>query len=139
MLEQILDYIHNYFVYKEYSGVFTISDGRLEGDSGYLLDGQYFKIEGSVLNDGLYEYPGYMLTDEEFEGKLLTLAIPPALLNIAQEISEWVEKNSKVINNPYNSESFGGYSYSKANSSNGGAFGWKDMFGGKLNRWRKIS
>lgn len=139
MLEQILDYIHNYFVHKEYNGVFTISDGRLEGDSDYFLNGQYFKIEGSILNDGLYEYPNYVLTDEEFEGKLLTLAIPPALLTTAQEIGEWVEKNSEIINNPYNSESFGGYAYSKTSSSSGGVFGWKDMFGKKLNRWRKIS
>ena len=40
---------------------------------------------------------------------------------------------------PYQSESFGGYSYTKASASNGDQVDWKTVFRSRLNRWRKIS
>lgn len=142
MLEQVLDYIHNYFVKEEHTGVFTIQDGSLVGVN-FLLNNQYFKIEGSVLNDGVYKYPSTSLADEEFSGKILAMAVPPSVVAIASEIDAWVEKYGDSADSPYNSESFGGYSYTKSSSGsngNGGdTTGWRGVFGSRLNHWRKIS
>lgn len=143
MLEQVLDYIHNYFVKDRIIGTFTISSGSLEITS--LLNGQYFMIRGSVFNDGIYQYPASELADEVFEGEVWAMAVPPAVIALADEIWEWVSSNSGVLNSPYQSESFGGYSYTrKTDSGSGSGFvgsipAWAEIFGPRLNKWRKIS
>lgn len=141
MLEQVLDYIHNYFVKDVHSGVFVVSGGALTGVD-FLLDGQYYMIKGSVLNNGVYRYPDSELVDETFTGEIHAMAVPPALLSLVDEISEWEDKNGSIVNNPFNSESFGGYAYTKANSGSNGrsgdSTGWRGVFGSRLNHWRKI-
>lgn len=141
MLEQVLDYIHNYFVKEEYRGEFKIEGGALLVD--FLLDGQYFKIEGSVLNDGVYQHPADNLSDEVFKGKVISMAVPRALLDLTEEIQGWIDKFGEASSSPYQSESFGGYSYSKGNiSGNNGKSGmvtWQSVFGTRLNAYRKIS
>jgi len=141
MIKQILDYIHNYFVKEEYVGSFKIEDESLIFDK--LLDGQYFMINGSVLNDGVYLYPTDKLIDEEFNGKISALAIPRDVLSLSAEIDDWLANNKSVLESPYQSESFGGYSYTKASgasgASNGSQLTWKDVFGSKLNAYRKLS
>ena len=141
MLEQVLDYIHNYFVKDIVTGTFTISSGSLENAS--LQNGQYFMIRGSVFNDGIHQYPTSGLTDEVFEGEVWAMAVPPAVIALADEIWEWVSSNSNVLNSPYQSESFGGYSYTRKTDSGSGSVGsipeWASIFGPRLNRWRKIS
>jgi len=143
MLEEILDYIHNYFILDEYE----YKDTPVEISSGtinlpFLKENQYFYIKGSIFNDGVHRYPPSDLVDEVFAGKIYSMAIPPKLLNIVKEIDEWTNTYGTVINSPFQSESFGGYSYTKAsgNSSSGNSsIDWKDVFGNKLKRWRKIS
>ena len=141
MLEQVLDYIHNYFQKRIEKGTFVISSGTLE--VSFLQNGQYFMIRGSVFNDGIYQYPTFDLTDEEFEGEVWAMAVPPAVIAVSEEIESWVKNNSDVINSPYQSESFGGYSYTKKSGSGNGYTGstpsWAEVFGPRLNRWRKIS
>ena len=39
---------------------------------------------------------------------------------------------------PYTSESFGGYSYTKATDANGAPIGWQKAFASRLNKWRKL-
>ena len=68
MLEQILDFIHNYFVKEVYRGKFKISGNTLNVD--FLQKGQYYRVIGSVFNDGIYKYSSDQLTDEEFLVKL---------------------------------------------------------------------
>lgn len=139
MLEEILAHIHNYFVVDMIEGDFEISSGSLTLD--FLKEGQYFRILGSVFNDGVYQYPASDLTDEKFSGTVWAMAVPPAVIALALEIETWTEKYGDALNSPYQSESFGGYSYSK---SSGGAsavdasVGWRDVFRSRLNRWRKI-
>lgn len=135
MLEQVLDFIHNYFAIKKVSGDFSIKSGALDVD--FLKDGQYFYITGSIFNDGLHLNPDKGLSDEDFTGQVWGLAIPPAVIALSEEIDTWVEKNGE--NTPYTSESFKGYSYTRGTGKNGEPIGWKDVFGGRLNRWRKIS
>lgn len=140
MLQEILDYIHNYFVREVYRGTFKIESGSLAVD--FLKDGQYFKIVGSVFNDGVHQYKDSdQLEDETFTGQVLTMAVPPYIIELDAEISAWVDANKDVINSPFQSESFGGYSYSKGSGSgkNGlSQISWQDKFSSKLNAYRKI-
>lgn len=140
MIEQVLDYIHNYFVKETYRGNFVIESGSLRVD--FLKEGQFFKIEGSLLNDGVYQHPAE-LVDEEFEGKILSMAVPKAIIDLAEEIQGWIDKYGESMMSPYQSESFGGYSYSKGSVNNGssktGMVTWQSVFGTRLNAYRKIS
>ena len=114
MLEQVLMNIRNWFPVKGgiHSGTFTIKDGGIT--LPFLADGQYFRICGSVFNDGLHQYNVLDLTDETFNGTIWALSIPHPIIDLANEIQEWQDKNADALSSPYSSESFGGYSYSKA-------------------------
>ena len=134
MLEQVLDHIHNYFERNIVKGTFAISDGSLDVD--FLQDNQYFRVVGSIFNDGVHRYPDDTLVDESFTGEIWALAVPASVVELASEIGEWESENS---HSPFVSESFGGYSYSKGtNSKTGGSVTWQDEFRGSLNHWRKI-
>jgi hypothetical protein len=85
------------------------------------------------------------LTDEVFEGAVWAMAVPPAVIAMQAQIEEWLADDGvqKALKSPYTSESFGGYSYTKASgksSNNGGNTGytWQMQFADELNRWRKI-
>ena len=132
MLETVLMYLNNWFVMGRYDDTYTIEDGGIT--LPFLVDGQYFRIVGSLFNDGVYQYPAE-LTDETFDGSVWALAIPKALLSTVEEITAWTAKNGD--SGPYISESFGGYSYSKATNSKGLAVGWRDVFSAQLAPWKK--
>ena len=132
MLETVLMYLNNWFVMGRYDDTYTIEDGGIT--LPFLVNGQYFRIVGSLFNDGVYQYPAE-LTDETFDGSVWALAIPKALLSTVDEITAWTAKNGD--SGPYTSESFGGYSYSKATNSKGMAVGWRDVFAAQLAPWKK--
>ena len=139
MLEQVLMNIRNWFTVDGgvHSGTYTIEDGGIT--LPFLATGQYFRIIGSVFNDGLHQYPATGLVNEEFSGAIWALAIPPAVIELADEISKWQKKNGEASASPYQSESFGGYSYSKAtDAKTGGAVTWQSAFKQQLSLWRKI-
>ena len=143
MLEQVLDFIHNYFVKEIYKGKFKIDGGQLQG-ADFLQNGQYYKIVGSIFNDQVHKYPLSDLTDEEFEGQVWAMAVPPTLIALCDEIDAWVDKYGDAVNTPYQSESFGGYSYTKASGQGKdgtakASYDWRDVFGARLNHWRKLS
>lgn len=137
MLEQVLGEIHNWFVADTISDKFEVAGGQLSLPEGASIqDGQYLRVVGSVFNDGLYQWPASGLVDETFRGEVWVLVIPPGVQDLASEIEEWESKNAP---GPYVSESFGGYSYTRAtNSSTGQVAGWRDRFRQELNRWRKV-
>ena len=139
MLEQVLMNIRNWFTVDRglYPGTFTIKDGGIA--LPFLVNGQYFRICGSVFNDGLHQYPEDDLTDETFNGTIWALAIPKAVIELADEIGKWQEKNGEAASGIYQSESFGGYSYSKAtDAETGGAVTWQTAFRSRLSAWRKL-
>ena len=139
MLEQVLMNIRNWFPVKGgiHSGTFTIKDGGIT--LPFLANGQYFRICGSLFNDGLHQYPADGLVDETFNGTIWALAIPKAVIELADEIGKWQEKNGEAASSPFSSESFGGYSYSKAtDAETGGAVTWQSAFKKQLSAWRKI-
>lgn len=118
MLEQILMEIHNWFRVRDsvngiHPGTYTIENGGIA--LPFLKDSQYFRIMGSLFNDGLHRYGPDMvaLTDETFDGSVWALSIPKAVENAAAEAEAWMEKNAKAVDGPFSSESFGGYAYSK--------------------------
>ena len=139
MLEQVLMNIRNWFTVDGgiHSGTFTIKDGSIT--LPFLADGQYFRICGSVFNDGLHQYNVLDLIDETFNGTIWALAIPKAVIELANEIQKWHEKNGEAASSPFSSESFGGYSYSKStDAETGGAVTWQSAFKQQLSTWRKI-
>lgn len=118
MLEQILMEIHNWFRVRDdvggiHPGTYTIENGGIA--LPFLRDGQYFRIMGSVFNDGLHQYGPAMeaLTDETFDGTVWALAIPKSVVDAAAEAEAWMTKNVAIVGGIYSSESFGGYTYSK--------------------------
>ena len=138
MLEQVLRDIRNWFVVDGgiHSGTFTIEDGGIT--LPFLADGQYFRIIGSVFNDGLHQYPAADLVDEKFSGAIWALAIPQAVIELAAEIEAWQKKNGEAASGIYQSESFGGYQYSKQTASDGGQLTVWSVFRKRLNQWRKL-
>ena len=135
MLEQILAYLHDDFAKQTLpEQEWTIADGTM--DVPGALPGQYVRIVGSVLNDGVYQYPLTGLTDETFTGTVKLLAIKKAVLEMVPEIEAWCEKNQPTA---FTSESFGGYSYSKATNADGVAASWQDVFRARLAPYRKMA
>lgn len=123
-------------------GAFTIENGKII-DSDFtdvIKTNQYFRIIGSVFNDGVYKYTGELqLVDELFVGSIWLMAVPKEIINLSSEIDAWVTKYGDSVNSPYQSESFGGYSYSKSSGGSGSSNpSWQSVFASQLNRWRKI-
>lgn len=124
----------------------TIENGELVGFSDRLQENQYFRVLGSVFNDGAHKYGEADLSDETFTGSIWAMAVPPAVIALASDIEAWNEKYGGVDGptmSPFTSENFGGYSYTKAAGSgtgdSGGAGGtWESAFRSRLNMWRKI-
>lgn len=147
MIEQICAHLHNYFdrdrngrLYGWQTDKFTISGGTMTLD--FLQPGQYYHIEGSVFNDGVHQYPTLDMTDETFEGTIYAMHVPPQFLALANEIAQWQRDNGAAVASPYQSESFGGYSYTKASAgTRNGAVqnaGWETIFANRLDEYRKL-
>ena len=145
MLTELCQELHNWFDRERYSGTFTVENGILTAP--FLKEGQYYRILGSVFNDGVYRYPDSGLDDETFDGFIWALAIPKAVIKLSTEIDAWQKKYGDADStamSPFASESFGGYSYSKgagrtsASGSTAGSSGWQSVFANRLNMWRKI-
>ena len=158
MLEQICGFIHNYFMTDDHGqywhceeGTFTISNGSIT--LPFLVNGQFFRIVGSRLNDGVYQYPvtvpqnaAPILIDETFTGKIYEMRPPRAFLKLVDDIGAWMKKYGDIMNSPYQSENvIGVYSYTKAGSGSNGSGGsdaksdWQSVFFNRLNEWRKIA
>lgn len=147
MLTELCQELRNWFERKKFYGTFTIENGQITVPDGSLQNGQYFRIIGSVFNDGVHKYEpesesAETLADEVFEGAIWSMAVPPSVVDLSERISEWVTKYGDSVSSPYSSESFGGYSYQKASSGQGNAASsnptWQSSFASELNRWRKI-
>lgn len=139
MLEQVLRHLNNWFLVGIHEGEFAVENGSITLPS--LQNNQYFRVCGSVFNDGLHQYPAVDLTDEVFTGSVWALAVPKAVVSLSEDIAAWQEKNGEAAASPYTSESFGGYSYTKSaggKSAAAVATGWQDAFRGRLNDWRKL-
>jgi hypothetical protein len=142
MLNELCMELKNYFdkAQPKIFGEIIIRDSKIQNAEFLraIKPNQYFRIAGSVFNDGVYRYDEELvLEDETFKGSVWLMAVPKAVIELANDIEKWVNDYSNV-NSPYQSESFGGYSYSKASGTNGGAITWQDAFSKRLNMYRRI-
>ena len=131
--------LNNWFDIDRKFGIFTIENGKLTDDVE-LQENQYFRIVGSVFNDGVYKNDSEIeLIDESFDGAIWAMAIPPEVIALCKKITAWEAQYGDAILSPYTSESFGGYSYSRGSNSNGGNAlnGFREVFASDLNLWRK--
>ena len=153
MLNEICEHLHNFFDQKDgcyidrTAGEFTISDEVISPLSSSLAVGQYVRIVGSIFNNGVYVLtetepdegePEIILSgtvNETFTGAIFGLAIPRDLVTLDTEITAYVTANPAT---GYVSESFGGWSGSRATGANGAPISWKSAYAGRLNRWRKL-
>ena len=144
MLNELCQECRNYFdkAQPKFFGKVVIEDGKITNEqfSDAIQPNQYFRIVGSIFNDGVYCFKDDLaLTDESFDGAIWLMAVPQSFIELAKEIKAWNEEYGKALNSPYQSESFGGYSYTKGNGKNGGgAITWQDAFATRLNLYRRI-
>ena len=141
MLTELCAEIRNYFVTEIHEGTFTISGGEI-APLDFLQEGQYYRIVGSVFNDGVHQYTvdeglTSSLVDEKFSGAVWAMAVPSSVIALSDEIKSFCESDAGKAS-AYTSESFGGYSYSKATDANGAPIGWQKAFASRLNKWRKL-
>lgn len=137
MLTEVCAEIRNYFVKDIHNGTYEIVGGKIT-PLDFIQENQYFRIIGSVFNDGVYQNTAdLVLTDEIFSGSVWSMAVPPSVIDLAEEIKKYNESD-EAKPSAYISESFGGYSYSKATDKNGAPMGWKKVFASRLNPYRRI-
>ena len=148
---EVCSYLKNWFDRNQpkYYGNVSIINGALS-ETYDLKVGQYFRIVGSTLNDGVYKYPLTTLTDETFNGAIWGMALPKPFLALLDEIDAWKAKfnsldtqDGRQTMSPFNSESFGGYSYSKSSGGSGDTTKdksgtWQGAFGARLAPYRKM-
>ena len=148
-LTELCQELRNWFERDKLFGEFTIENGAIIVPDGSLQDGQFFRVIGSVFNDGVHKYgeDADELTDEVFKGAIWSMAVPPAVIELSERIKEWSNQYGDSVSSPYQSmsEAFGSYSrsWAKASSGSGNANSgsgptWQSTFASELNRWRKI-
>lgn len=149
LLNTVCAEIKNYFTFEKdkHIGDFAIVDGLIIPSFDIPTD--YIRIVGSHLNDGVHKRGenGFELIDEaKFHGAVWVMSPPADFLELIAKMEAWEAKycniDSKAMS-PFNSESFGGYSYSKSGggSGSGASSGAADaigLFSRQLNQYRRI-
>lgn len=130
-----------------HAGEFTISEHSVT-PLDFIATGQYFRIVGSAMNDGVYcntQAGCAALTDETFTGEIWEMSVPRAFLSLCAEIDAWRQKNEGADSanmSPFTAESFAGYSYQKGGGSSGksgNSITWQEQFSRRLNAWRRLN
>lgn len=149
LLNTVCAEIKNYFTFEKdkHIGDFAIVDGLITPSFDIPTD--YIRIVGSHLNDGVHKRgeSGFSLIDEgEFHGAVWVMSPPADFLELIAKMEAWEAKYCNIDSqamSPFNSESFGGYSYSKSGggSGSGSSSGAADaigLFARQLNPYRRI-
>lgn len=146
MLDLICAEIRNYFTFEgdKHFGDFAITDGVIAPSVDIETD--YIRIVGSHLNDGVHKVSDADLVDEgTFHGAIWVMSPPKAFLELVSEIEAWQAKYGGVDSenmSPFQSESFGGYSYSKGAGSTSSAGSsvptWQSVYASQLRAYRRI-
>lgn len=148
-MTDIFQYLRNWFDRNQpkFYGKFKIEEGVItsinDGDMG-LKTNQFYRIIGSSLNDGVYQYGKDVLVDEDFDGAVWLMGVPNDVRQLVTEIDMWVEKYGGIDSttmSPFQSESFAGYSYSKASGAGSSASAvptWQSVFADRLGRYKKL-
>jgi len=130
MIETVLKEINNYFIKTD--GVITSMEIDGFNSINTFFVGQYVKIEGSTLNDGVYKIASKVgskyttleaLKVEDAVAYVYGLAIPMAVLDLSTKIA------SQSVG--IKSESLGDYSVTYDD-------GWKNTYRNELAQWRQV-
>lgn len=147
MLLELLSELKNYFEVEKVKGDFTLTSNSLLLNSTVNKPqvGQYIYIR-STLNRAVCKVIGinkdtlslqcennFQLVDDNVK-QVSYLAIPQQIISLSTQIEEFETKN---IMSPYTSESFGGWSGSRAQGRNGNIT-WQEAFSGKLKPFKKM-
>lgn len=140
MIEIVLKELNNFFVgSKQYSEATITTDTLTIKQGNSYTTGQYVRIEGTILNDGVYQISGIAevgdnleltiigLVPEEANIILSGLYIPRQLLELITEI----EANGST--GTVKSESLGDYSVTYDKTGN-----WQDVYSRQLSVWKKV-
>ena len=141
---EVMRYCANFFEHGYIDADFTVSeDGVLSPIDG-IVSGQYVAVQGSTLHDGVYRIEGGRLDAgsafvpaEVFSGRIWLLHPPADFLNVCRMV-EAFENASGKVNGPFQSESFGAYSYTRASGANGGLLTWQEAFSSRLRPYVKM-
>jgi hypothetical protein len=100
-----------------------VSDGKVFCNDSEIemQEGQHFALVRTHYVYGTYAY-GDEIEDSEFDGAVWLMDVPKDVMDVAEKMTEWESANGGVDSpamSPYQSESFGGYSYSKGSSGKG--------------------
>jgi len=150
----IMKEIKNFFIASIEYGDFVIENGTLSVNEDYLI-GQYIYIPGAVrrssgtvgslLNEGVYLVQDTLITlsgarDESWTGAVCGLAVPQDFIGIANDVAVFQAEASKApAAGAIASESYAGYSYSKVTNASGLPVTWRDVYAGRLNKYRRVS
>lgn len=127
---------------------YTISSGNIT-PSDFLKEGQYFRICGSDLNDGVWLNTTdgrKKLRDETFTGTIWVMSVPQDFVELCEQIAAWATINQSPTSanmSVLTSESFENYSYSKGSNGgsrsgvSGAAITWQTAFYDALTPYRR--
>lgn len=144
MISQVCAEIRNYFTYDtdKHTGTFKVEGGVLV--PSVEIPASYYAVFGSRKNNGVHKDTDVLKDEGEFDGSVWVMSVPDDFLALVGEIEDWQRKYGGVDSeamSPFSSESFGGYSYSKAAGSTSGGAGatsiWQGVYAARLNRWRR--
>lgn len=147
MIDDVCAEIKNYFQKEILVNDYAVSNGVLTPSVD--TEAKYIRIVGSMFNDGVHDLTDTKdtLTDEStFHGAVWIMAVPQDFENLCGEIEQWQTANggvNSVAMSPFQSESFGGYSYSKGAGGSGSGKQasvptWQSMYASRLNKYRKV-
>ncbi|MBP5311910.1 MAG: hypothetical protein J6112_03650 [Clostridia bacterium] len=138
MLTEICLYLKNFFSADsdKHIGEFSVSEGKLTPPI-YLEDGQYYRIAGSVFNDGVHRSDEVLQDEGPFYGGVWAMRVPQDVIRLSIEMGDWINKYGGT-DGPYQSESFGGYTYTKATGATGAPYDVWSAFEKRLAPYKKI-
>lgn len=145
MLTEICAYLKNYFEYEKHIGDIVVNSNTItcNGETIALEEGQYFALFRDRNPIGVFKQ-GDTLKDRTFHGAVWLMDLPEGVIKADAWAEAWMLSNGGAdseANSAYQSESFGGYSYSKGSNSSGkvGASIFDNaQFAAMLSPYRKI-
>lgn len=140
-LTRICARLKNHFLRDKHEGTFELVRDAAPLDS--LLDGQYFVIVNSVLNDGVFQNTAESLAKlrtETFTGRIWSMGVPADFENLVADIDAFETKVQELglLDKGYASESFGGYTYSLQSGAPAYMQEWLNRINAGMSMYRKI-
>lgn len=140
-LSRICARLKNHFLRDKYEGTFTLVSGIAPLDN--LLDGQYFVIVNSNLNNGVFQNTAESLAKiqpETFTGRIWTMSVPVDFLELVEDIDQLNAKIEELglLDKGYASETFGGYTYSLQSGAPAYMQEWLNRINSGMSMYQKM-